>query len=130
MLYSDALFISVMHTPAVQHYTELSQVPNVLCQTTFPPLPSTRQPAPSSRIACTTTRPAPPEASTTTRTGKETSYSRYNLRYKFTANGIHYVQGKDDPLLNMLPVEMGWDKHTFSSSEHIYVYELLKGMVN
>ena len=37
------------------------------------------------------------------------------------------VQGKDDPLSNMWPVELKWDNHIFSSSEHIYVYEMLKG---
>ena len=36
------------------------------------------------------------------------------------------VQGKDDPLSNMWPVELKWDNHIFSSSEHIYVYEMLK----
>ena len=42
------------------------------------------------------------------------------------SNGTRYVQGKNDPLSNMWPVELKWDKHTFASSEHIYVYELLK----
>ena len=37
-----------------------------------------------------------------------------------------YVQGKNDPLSNMWPVKLHWDKYTFSSSEHIYVYKLLK----
>ena len=48
VLYSNALCIPVMHTPAGQHYTESSQVPNVLCQAAY-----TRQPAPSPRSPST-----------------------------------------------------------------------------
>ena len=36
------------------------------------------------------------------------------------------VQGKDDPLSNTWPVGLKWYNHIFSSSEHIYVYEMLK----
>ena len=70
MLYSDALWIPVMSTPAAQHYTESSLVSNVLCQPTFPPLLSTRQPALSPRSPSTTIRqpaPSPRPVSTTTR---------------------------------------------------------------
>ena len=58
--------------------------------------------------------------------GKEKDYSKHDLRYKVASDGMQYVQDKDDPLSNMWPVELHWDKYIFSSSEHIYVYELLK----
>ena len=58
--------------------------------------------------------------------GKENEYSKYNVKYNFASDGTLYVQGKDDPLSNMWPVKLKWKKHIFLSSEHIYVYELLK----
>ena len=64
--------------------------------------------------------------------GKENDYSKHDLRYdyKFASDGMQYVQGKNDPLSNMWPTELHWDKYIFSSSEHIYVYELLKCHIN
>ena len=52
MLYSDALCISANDKPPTQHLPDTTaDVPDLLCQTTFPPLPSTLVPTP---------RPAPP----------------------------------------------------------------------
>ena len=36
----------------------------------------------------------------------ENSYSKSSLQHKISNNGTHFVQGKDDPLSNMWPVQM------------------------
>ena len=45
MLYSDALCITVRHEPLPMHHTA-PLIPDVMCHTTFPPLPSTRSTLP------------------------------------------------------------------------------------
>ena len=150
VLYSTVLSTAVISkSPADDQQTSIVEVPDVSCQSTFPPLtsstptstrPASTRPAPTPatpRPTPTSTRPAPTPATprlapASTRPtpspawGKENVYSKSNLKYKFSSDGTHYVQGKDDPLSNMWPVELSWDKHTFSSSEHVYVYEMLK----
>ena len=62
MLYSDAVCI-MNDKPSKQHLPEIAaDLPNLLCHTTFPPLPTpSPRPAstPSPRPASTTPRPAP-----------------------------------------------------------------------
>ena len=118
VLYSTVPSTAVISKPpADDQQTSIVEVPDVSCQSTFPPLTSSTP---------TSTRPASTRPTPSPAWGKENVYSKSNLKYKFSSDGTHYVQGKDDPLSNMWPVELSWDKHTFSSSEHVYVYEMLK----
>ena len=117
------------------------------CCVTFPPLPVSPRPvpAPAPRPApepaprpASVPAPRPASAPSSGPNGehtlhspcghwvKEKDYSKHDLRYKFASDGMWYVQGKNDPLSNMWPVGLHWDKYIFSSSEHIYAYELLK----
>ena len=56
----------------------------------------------------------------------ENSYSKSSLQHKFSNNGTHFVQGKYDSLSNIWPVQMTWENKIFLSSEHVYMYEMLK----
>ena len=93
MLYSDVVCIAMMYTkskPSMPHLQDpLHQLP---------------------RPAASTPRPVISQLVKIPRWGKEIKYCKYNLRYKFNSNGTHYVQGKDDPLSNMWPVELCWGK--------------------
>ena len=146
MLYSDAVYIAMVCTnfqQSVPHLESPEQTPDLLCNVTFPPLPTPRPAASAPRPATSTPRPAtsaprhaasaprhaasaPRPTASAPRLCKENKYCNSNLRYKFSSNGTHYVQGKNDPLSNMWPVELCWGKYTFASSEHIYVFDMLK----
>ena len=100
MLYIDAVYIAMMCTnfqQSVPHLESPEQTPDLLCNVTFPPLPTPRPAVSAPRLATSTPRPA----TSAPRLCKENKYCKSNLSYKFSSNGTHYVQGKDDRLSNM-----------------------------
>ena len=128
MLYSGVVCIAVMHhTTCHTTFPPLTISPRpVLAPVPRPAPASTPRPAvaPTPRPASAPAlRPAPaptPRPASVPSSGpngeytlhspcghlcKEKDYSKHALRYKFVSDGTQYVQGKNDPLLNIWPVE-------------------------
>ena len=92
------------------------------------PPPAPARSTPPTPPTSSTPPPPPPKSTRTTSSyrAKEAKYQHSQVRSKFAEDGTCFVQGKEDPLSNMWPVEIVWQNIKFQSSSHVYVFEMLK----